>query len=54
MDEMPHTPESFIGELLETMQTVISDISEREAVLPDLAIVRELAEQMHEELELLL
>jgi len=44
---------AFIEELLETTEGMIGEIEERESVEPDLAIVRELAEQLRQELETL-
>ncbi len=43
----------FVEELLETLEGMITTIEERESVEPDLAIVRELAEQLRAELETL-
>lgn len=42
---------AFVEALANMMSKVIDDIEEREAVEPDLAIVRELAEQLMEEVE---
>ncbi len=42
---------AFVESLAETMLLVINNIEEREPVEPDLAIVRELAEQLLEEVE---
>lgn len=44
---------AFVEELLETMTGMINEIEDREAVEPDLHIVRELAEQLRLELETL-
>lgn len=44
---------AFIEELIETMNLMIHEIEEREAVEPDLALMRELAEQLREEIETL-
>ena len=44
---------AFIEELIETIESVVVDIEERESIEPDLAIARELAEQLREELETL-
>lgn len=44
---------AFVEELLETTVGMIAEIEDREAVEPDLAIVRELAEQLRQELETL-
>ena len=41
----------FIAELHETLHVLCADIEERETIDPDLAIIRELAEQMMEEVE---
>ncbi len=44
---------AFIEELIETMNSMMREIEERETVEPDLALVRELAEQLREEIETL-
>ena len=42
---------AFVEALAEMMMKVINDIEERESVEPDLAIVRELVEQLLEEVD---
>ena len=44
---------AFVEELIETMNLMIHEIEERESVEPDLALMRELAEQLREEIETL-
>ena len=43
----------FLEEMIEQIAAIIGEIEEREAVEPDLHIVRDLAEQLKEELDTL-
>lgn len=43
--------QQFIEQLIETVELLITDIEDRETIDPDLAIVREFAEQLLEEVE---
>jgi len=45
--------EIILEELTETLNNMILSIEEREAAEPDFAVVRELAEQLKEEVEAL-
>ncbi len=44
---------AFIEELIDTLTQMIHEIEEREQIEPDLALTREIAEQLREEIETL-